>query len=162
MIRIFVFLLAVLIAGPVFAVQPNEVLDDPVLEKRAREIGKNLRCVVCQNQAIDDSNSDLAGDMRVLVRKRLLAGAADDEVIDYMVSRYGDYVLLQPPMKGTTYVLWFGPAAIGAIGVFALVVFFRRRRAGTEIAENAPGVKRLNDEEEARIMALLDEGGRDA
>lgn len=156
-------LLAVLLlcATSAYAVEPNEILDDPVMEKRAREIGKSLRCVVCQNQAIDDSNSDLARDMRVLVRKRLMAGSADSEVIEYMVSRYGDYVLLQPPMKATTYVLWFAPGGFILIGVFAIAMYYRRRRAESDAAVAAggasePAAQALTSEEEARITALLE------
>lgn len=155
--KVVVFLLALVAwSVPAGAVQPDEILSDPVLEKRARDIGQHLRCVVCQNQSIDDSNSDLAGDMRVLVRKRLQAGASDSEVIDYMVSSYGDYVLLDPPFKASTYVLWLGPAAIGLAGVAALVAFFRRRRAVA--ASDDDGVAtRLSADEEARFKKLLEE-----
>ena len=110
------------------AVNPGEILKDPVLEKRARSISKGLRCVVCQNQSIDDSDAQLARDMRVLVRERLIAGDSDQAVVDYMVSRYGDFVLLQPPVKGITMILWFGPVVIALIGLLGLVMFFRRQK----------------------------------
>lgn len=153
MMRLCVIVLALLLALPAGAVQPDEILADPVLEKRARDVGRHLRCVVCQNQSIDDSNSDLARDMRILVRKRLSAGASDAEVIDYMVSRYGDYVLLEPPFKATTYVLWLGPGAIGLAGLIAIALYYRRRRAE---AAAIPAV-RLSADEEARVKALLAE-----
>ena len=97
---------------PAHAIQPDEVLADPALEARAREIGRELRCLVCQNQSIDDSDADLARDLRVLVRERLQAGDSDRQVVDYVVSRYGDFVLLRPPVKPATYALWFGPLLI--------------------------------------------------
>jgi len=134
------------------AVEPSEILSDPVLEARAREISKDLRCLVCQNQSIDDSNADLARDLRVLVRERLVRGDTNDQVLEYVVSRYGDFVLLRPPFKASTYVLWFGPAFIFLLGVLALVLFFRRR------ASAPAGAAPLNEEEAARIEKLLDEG----
>lgn len=155
MIRLALFALALVTALPAQAVQPDEILANPVLEKRARDVGRHLRCVVCQNQSIDDSNSDLARDMRILVRKRLMAGASDAEVIDYMVSRYGDYVLLDPPFKATTYVLWLAPGAIGLGGLIAIALYYRRRRAE---AAAAP-VDTLSADEERRIKALLGEDG---
>lgn len=113
-------------ASPALAVEPGEMLADPALEARARDISKNLRCVVCQNQSIDESEADLAHDLRVLVRQRLEAGDTDEQVIHYVVSRYGDFVLLRPPVKGVTYVLWFGPIAIVLIGLVGVIVYFRR------------------------------------
>lgn len=100
------------LCGGAFAVEPDEVLADPALEARAREISMNLRCVVCQSQNIDDSNAPLAKDMRLIVRERLMAGDADEEVYQYLVSRYGDYVLMKPPVQGNTIVLWAAPIAI--------------------------------------------------
>ncbi len=108
------------------AVNPDEVLADPALETRARDISQELRCVVCQNQSIDDSDADLARDLRVLVRARLKAGDSDDEVIAYVVSRYGDFVLLRPPVKGATFILWFGPLLIVIVGAIGLFFYFRR------------------------------------
>ena len=121
----FAFLLLTPLSNA-FAVNPDEVLTDPVLEKRARSISQELRCVVCQNQSIDESDADLARDLRVLVRARLKAGDSDQEVIDYVVSRYGDFVLLRPPVKGTTLVLWFGPLVIVLIGLIGIFFYFRR------------------------------------
>jgi len=140
-------------AFPAAAVNPSEILADPALEARAREVSKGLRCVVCQNQSIDDSNADLARDMRILVRERITAGDSNDEVTAYMVSRYGDFVLLKPPLKTGTYVLWFGP---GVIVVLALIgiFFFYRRRAGA--ASQAPA-ELLSDDERRRLEALLKE-----
>ncbi|SFT51095.1 cytochrome c-type biogenesis protein CcmH [Pseudovibrio denitrificans] len=104
-----VLVLFALIATPTLAVEPDEMLSDPVLEARAREISKELRCVVCQNQDIDSSNAGVARDLRLLVRERLVAGDANDEVLAFIQARYGDYVLLKPPFKPSTYVLWFAP-----------------------------------------------------
>jgi len=120
-IIILIFPLAVL------AVDPDEILTDPDLEKRARIISKGLRCVVCQNQSIDDSDARLARDLRILVRKRIIAGDTNNQVIDYVASRYGDFVLLRPPVKELTFVLWFGPLAIILIGLTGLILFFRRQ-----------------------------------
>lgn len=140
------------------AVEPSEVLDDPALEERARDISAGLRCLVCQNQSIDDSNAQLAKDLRVLVRDRLLEGDSNDEVMDYVVSRYGDFVLLKPPMKMSTYVLWYGPVLIVILGIVAYVAVFRRRETATA---NAPEARpqELSPEEQERIAALLDDGG---
>ena len=144
------------------AIEPDEILKDSALEARARAVGKQLRCVVCQNQSIDDSNAELAGDMRVLVRDRILAGDTNDQVIAYMVDRYGDYVLLDPPFKASTYVLWFGPPVIGVLGLFWVVSFYRRRmgegatQGGSETgAEAGPQSTPLSDEERRRLDALL-------
>ena len=114
--------------GTAVAVQPNEVLKDAALEARARTLSKDIRCLVCQNQSIDDSNADLARDLRVLVRERLTQGDSDDQVLDYLVKRYGDYVLLKPPVKSSTYVLWFGPLVILILGIVGLFFFLRGRR----------------------------------
>ncbi|HJN25418.1 MAG TPA: cytochrome c-type biogenesis protein, partial [Rhodospirillales bacterium] len=131
-----------------------EVLDDPVLEGRAREVSKGLRCVVCQNQSIDDSNAELARDMRILVRERIVAGDSNQQVEDYMVSRYGDFVLLKPPLKTTTYVLWFGPVLIIGIGVMALIFFYRRRENDpVEAIEATPTT--LSEKERRRLDALM-------
>ena len=148
------FFLLVLSITPGLAVEPSEVLDDPVLEQRAREVSKGLRCVVCQNQSIDDSNAELARDMRVLVRERIVAGDTNQQVSDYMVSRYGDFVLLKPPLNTATYVLWFGPVLIVGIGILALFFFYRRRRDDGVTASEAPPVA-LSDEERLRLDALM-------
>ena len=136
------------------AVEPSEILDDPALEARARDISKGLRCLVCQNQSIDDSNADLARDLRVLVRERLTAGETNQQVIAFVTARYGDYVLLEPPLKPTTYLLWFGPAAILLAGGAVVVVFLRRRTRSA-----ASGAAPLSDDERRRIERLLDDDG---
>ena len=140
------------------AVNPDEILDDPVLEARAREISKGLRCLVCQNQSIDDSDADLARDLRVLVRERLVSGDSDGQVIDYVVSRYGDFVLLRPPFKATTYALWLGPALIGGLGILAMVAFHRRRTAAAAGVRAAPPP--LTEDEKRRLETLLDDRSR--
>jgi cytochrome c-type biogenesis protein CcmH len=114
--------------GAAYAVQPDEMLADPALEARARAIGQNLRCLVCQNQSIDDSDAELAHDLRMLVRERLKAGDSDDQVMQYVVNRYGDYVLLKPPFKSTTFFLWLGPAVILLLAIGGVVLFYRRRK----------------------------------
>ena len=136
------------------AVLPSEVLADPVLELRARDISKNLRCLVCQNQSIDDSDADLAKDLRVLVRQRLTAGDSDGQIIEYVVSRYGDFVLLDPPFKNTTLVLWIGPGLLALMGIGFVVLFYRRGQLRVANAKLAP-VAALNDEETKRLAQLL-------
>ena len=133
------FALALVFAWPppAWAVNPDEVLSDPVMENRAREISRGLRCLVCQNQSIDDSDADLAKDLRIIVRERLTAGDSDAQVVDFVVSRYGDYVLLKPPFKLATLVLWLGPAAIAGGGLIAVLMFFRRRRTGESAVQPA-------------------------
>jgi len=126
--QLFLILAIFLLPLAANAVNPGEILKDPVLEKRARAISKGLRCVVCQNQSIDDSDAQLARDLRVLVREQLVAGDSDQAVVDYVVSRYGDFVLLRPPVKAVTLVLWFGPVMIALIGAMGLVLFFRRQK----------------------------------
>ena len=139
---------------PAFAVQPDEVLKDPAMEARAREISKELRCLVCQNQSIDDSNAPLARDLRVLVRERLVAGDDDTGVLGYITARYGDYVLLRPPFKASTYVLWIGPVIILLLGALGAALFLRgRNRAVTAGDTEAP----LTPEERKRLDKLLRE-----
>ena len=115
------------ISSAAHAVDPTEILANPTLEKRARHISKDLRCLVCQNQSIDDSDATLARDLRSLVRERLVQGDTDLEVIDYVVSRYGDFVLLRPPVKEVTIFLWLGPIVFALIGLFGLIRYFRRQ-----------------------------------
>tara|TARA_Y100001968_G_C19185882_1_gene632725 strand:+ start:368 stop:838 length:471 start_codon:yes stop_codon:yes gene_type:complete len=148
-------LVAVLVCllGNALALQPNEVLKDPALEARARALSKDIRCLVCQNQSIDDSNADLARDLRVLVRERLQKGDSDPEILNFLVKRYGDFVLLKPPVKASTYLLWYGPIGIFILGVIGLIVFFRNRRAAP-----ARATAGLSEDEEKRIAALLDDG----
>lgn len=122
-----------------FAVQPDEVLEDPLLETRARAISVNLRCLVCQNQSIDDSDAELARDLRLLVRERLVAGDSDTEVIDYIVARYGEFVLLRPVMALHTIVLWVAAPLILLIGLVFVIIGARRKRSETtEVVEMTP------------------------
>lgn len=126
MIRhIRLILTCLLLAGPAFALSPDERLDDPALEARARDLGQSLRCVVCQNETIDASEAPLAQDMRRLVRSRLLAGDSDTEIRDFMVGRYGEFVLMEPPTHGTALLIWLLPPLVLILGLFAVVRFFR-------------------------------------
>ena len=148
-------LLTALWAAPGWTVEPDEMLDDPVLEARARALSQELRCLVCQNEPIDSSNAGLARDLRILVRERLVAGDSDDDVKAFLVARYGDYVLLDPPMKLTTYALWFGPALLLLLGGLGVFLFFSGAR-------RAPGAAApLSAEERARLDRLLDTEERD-
>ncbi len=151
------FAVLVLAAGPqrAGAVNPSEVLSDPVLEARARDISQGLRCLVCQNQTIDDSDASLAKDLRVLVRERLLAGDSDQQVMAFITNRYGDFVLLKPPLKAGTLLLWFGPGAIFLLGLGALLRFFINRRR--EMAEDSATPKPLTEAEKKRLKSLLAE-----
>ncbi len=138
-------------AGTAQAVDPSERLADPAQEARARDISKVLRCLVCQNESIDESGADLAHDIRVLLRQRIAAGDSDAQAVQYIVNRYGQFVLLKPPVEPATYVLWFGPPLLLAAG--AIILFVRsRRRAG--VATPLP----LNAEERNRLDALLKDG----
>jgi cytochrome c-type biogenesis protein CcmH len=150
MIRVLILTIALAIATPALAVQPNEILDDPALEERAREMSKNLRCLVCRNESIDESDAELARDLRLLVRERLVAGDTNDETIDFIVARYGEYVLLTPRATGSTLILWIaGPAMfLAAFGIAA--VYIRRRRP-----EAAPDT--LSDAEKSRLSQLMDD-----
>ena len=132
--RVTLALLLLVFAFPAFAVDPSEVLPDPALETRAREIGRSLRCVVCQNQSIDDSDADLAKDLRHLVRERLIAGDSDQQVQAFVTQRYGDFVLLKPPVKPATWLLWFGPPVVLLIGGALLLFYFRGRSREIETA----------------------------
>jgi cytochrome c-type biogenesis protein CcmH len=115
------------IGTPSQAVEPSEVLADPALETRARDLSQHLRCVVCQNQSIDDSNAPLARDLRVLLRERLTAGDSNDAAIDYIVARYGNFVLLKPPVQVNTLLLWFGPGIIFMLALLAYWTLIRKR-----------------------------------
>ena len=127
----FAALLLALAAPPAFAVLPDEVLDDPALEERARDLSAMLRCMVCQNQSIDDSDADLARDLRILVRERLLAGDSDEEVVAYIVSRYGEFVLLRPRFNYRNALLWGAPLLLLVVGGLAIAIRARRpARAG--------------------------------
>ena len=140
-------------SGPAPAVQPDEILPNAALETRASALSKELRCMVCQNQSIDDSDAPLARDLRVLVRERLQAGDSDRQVIDYLVGRYGEFVLLKPRFSWRTALLWLGPAAILLIGALGLFVVARRYRANADSggAERA----KLTPAEAARLAEIL-------
>ncbi|ANH03551.1 MULTISPECIES: cytochrome c-type biogenesis protein [Shinella] len=139
MMRRLLLASAFLIAAfPAFAVNPDEVLADPALEARARALSAQLRCMVCQNQSIDDSNAELARDLRLLVRERLKNGDSDEAVIDYVVSRYGEFVLLNPRLRGETLLLWGAPIVLFLAGAAAMVLFVRKRGGkptGTPLSE---------------------------
>lgn len=148
--RLLVALFLMLSALPALAVNPDEILADPALEARARAISANLRCMVCQNQSIDDSNAELAKDLRVLVRERLMKGDSDAAVYDYLVSRYGEFVLLKPRFSAHTALLWGMPLALVVIGAASLFVLSRTRRRQRETTV-------LTDEEKAKIADLMRE-----
>ena len=134
------------------ATSPDEVLEDPALEARARSLAKELRCLVCQNQSIDDSDAGLARDLRQIVRERLLAGDTDAEIIDFVTARYGDFVLLRPPVKLSTLILWYGPPVIFVIAVIAIIFYLRRRRHDDDDRE-APSP--LSAEDQEKLDRLL-------
>jgi cytochrome c-type biogenesis protein CcmH len=132
------------------AVEPSERLADPVLEARARALSKELRCLVCQNESIDDSNATLAHDLRLLLRERLAAGDSDQQVRQFLVSRYGDFVLLRPPVEPATYLLWFGPAVVLALGAAGAALYLRGRKS-------VDGPPELSTSERQRLAQLLRE-----
>jgi cytochrome c-type biogenesis protein CcmH len=140
-----------LAALPAYAVQPDEVLPDPALEARARAISEGLRCLVCQNQSIDDSDAPLAKDLRLLVRERLKAGDSDQEIADFIVARYGEFVLLRPRLSAHTALLWFATPAVFAAALSLIWLAYRRRKAAAQAL--AP----LSPNEKRRLKRLLDE-----
>jgi cytochrome c-type biogenesis protein CcmH len=152
---LFASIVLAALSGAAAAVEPSERLADPVLETRARALSQELRCLVCQNESIDDSHADLAHDLRVLLRERLAAGDSDGQAIDFLVSRYGQFVLLRPPVEPATYALWFGPAALLALGAAGAGVYLRLRRG---LANREPAV--LTAAERLRLEELLQEGER--
>tara|TARA_B100000700_G_scaffold173415_1_gene191598 strand:+ start:335 stop:817 length:483 start_codon:yes stop_codon:yes gene_type:complete len=129
------------------AVEPSEIFKDPVLEQRARKLSQGLRCLVCQNQSIDDSNADLARDLRLVVRERLKLGHTNDQVLDFVVSRYGEFVLLKPRLNTRTALLWFSPVLILSLAIIGIIIWFRRR--------NLIEVNNLNSEEKKKVLCLL-------
>jgi len=143
-------------ANPSFAIDPNERLDDPALEQRARQLSTGLRCLVCQNQSIDDSDALLAKDLRVLVRERLVAGDSDKEVLDFVVSRYGEFVLLRPPFNMQTLLLWLAPLLILIASVMYVVLRIWRPSPSVQTAA-AP--QPLDESEKSRLKDLLDRTG---
>jgi cytochrome c-type biogenesis protein CcmH len=146
---LFVGLLA---SGPSQAVQPDEMLKDPILESRARDLSRELRCMVCQNQSIDDSEAPLARDLRLLVRERLTNGDTDQQVLDFLVSRYGNFVLLRPPLEWHTMLLWGLPPAALIAGLIGLMIKARRQRS------TASKTEALSQDEERRLSTLVDGG----
>lgn len=137
------------LTGPALAVNPDEVLDDPVLEQRARDLGQELRCVVCRGENIDESNAAIARDLRLLVRERLLEGDTNQEVLDFVVERYGEYVLMKPTTSGANKILWAAGPAMFLIAALIGVVYLRRRERAGEAAEG------LSDAEQARLDELM-------
>jgi cytochrome c-type biogenesis protein CcmH len=142
------FLALALVASPAFAVQPDEVLADPALEARAREISRDIRCPVCQGESIDDSSAPISRDLRIIIRERLMAGDSDREVVDYIVARYGEFVLFNPRAEGSNLILWLaGPALF--LAAIAIAVAAQRRRVVPDA--------RLTEAEEARLQEILKE-----
>jgi cytochrome c-type biogenesis protein CcmH len=149
-VRFLLVVLALLSATPLHAVQVDEILPDTALEARAREISSELRCMVCQNQSIDDSEAPLARDLRLLVRERLKAGDSDTQVVDFMVARYGEFVLLKPRMSWHTAILWGAPLAILIAGLFGIGFSVLRRSAGSPL----PEVAELSEGERLKLNAI--------
>jgi len=141
-------LILCLLAGQALAVQPDEMLDDPVLEARAREISKGLRCLVCRNESIDESNAGLARDLRVLLRERIVAGDSDAEAVAFIVDRYGEYVLLRPTTTGSNLVLWIAGPAMFLIALAISGVYLRRR-------SRSEGPDELSEAETARLREII-------
>jgi cytochrome c-type biogenesis protein CcmH len=146
------FAIAVLAGSPARAVQPDEIMSDPAKELRARDLSRELRCMVCQNQSIDDSEAPLARDLRLLVRERIAAGDSDAQVLDFLVARYGEFVLLKPRLNPHTWLLWLLPPLALAGGGLALWTHGRRRSRSSSVAEAAAT---LTPDEEARLTALM-------
>jgi cytochrome c-type biogenesis protein CcmH len=136
-----------LLAGPAGAVNPDEQLADPTLEARAHKLSRELRCVVCQNQSIDDSDATLARDLRIILRERIAAGDSDRQAVDFIVARYGSFVQLDPPMRLDTLALWFGPLAVLLLGGVGAAVYMRNRTPA--------GAGDLTPEEEAELAEML-------
>lgn len=143
-------LILMLLATPLVAVQPDEILDDPVLEERARELSKGLRCLVCRNESIDESDASLARDLRLLVRERLVAGDTDEQTVEFIVARYGEFVLLNPTVTGANWLLWgAGPLMLLLAGGGGLI-YLRGRAKATPVTETP-----LSDDEQARLDDIL-------
>jgi len=159
-LRFLAAIFVLLQATPSFAVQPDEILPDATLEQRARNLSRELRCMVCQNQSIDDSDAPLARDLRLLVRERLKAGDSDKQVLDFLTARYGDFVLLNPPLNRRTALLWGLPTALLVFGGFILLMAVRRRPAPSSMTDSLAQAAPLTPEEEARIADLLEKDPR--
>jgi cytochrome c-type biogenesis protein CcmH len=149
--RVLAILLLATLTVPALAVEPNERLADPVLEARARALSEELRCLVCQNESIDQSAAPLAHDLRVLLRERIQAGDSDAQAVKFLTDRYGDFVLLKPPVEPATYVLWFGPAALLVVAAAGGLVYLRRRKT-------VPAAAALSAAETEHLERLLKEG----
>jgi len=149
-IKSILFVLALSLSAPAFAVQPDEILKDPKLEARARHLSEQLRCMVCQNQSIDDSDAPLAHDLRVLVRQRLSSGDSDRQVLDFLVARYGEFVLLKPRLELHTLLLWGLPPAALLTGVIVLFAMARRRKSANMQVET------LSATEQRRVSTLVE------
>jgi cytochrome c-type biogenesis protein CcmH len=147
-----ILILSLLLAIPAYAVQPDEILADPALEARAREVSKDLRCLVCRNESIDDSNAELARDLRILVRERITAGDSNAEVKQYLVDRYGEYVLLKPLIGGVNWLLWGAGPLMLLIALGIGIGYLRKRQAGTETP-----VAALSEEERTRLEEIMGE-----
>ncbi|SFK69930.1 cytochrome c-type biogenesis protein CcmH [Loktanella salsilacus] len=139
-------LIFLLLAGPVFAVQPSEILSDPALESRAREISAGLRCPVCQNESIDESNAPISHELRVLLRERLVAGDTDEQVVDFLVARFGEFILLNPDRQGANLILWAAAPAMLLIALLVGWLTIRRR---------APAEQQLTEAEQAELERIL-------
>jgi len=144
--------LVLVLSSAALAVNPDEILPDPAQEARARAVGRDLRCLVCQNQSIDDSDAGLARDLRIIVRERIKAGDSDSQIKDYLVGRYGDFVLLNPPFKPATWLLWLGPLLLAAIAAMVALAFYRR--AGQRAPERP-----LSEAETKALEALIKDQG---
>ena len=148
---LWALLLLACLGAPALAVEPSERLADPALEARARALSGELRCLVCQNESIDQSAAPLAHDLRVLLRERIAAGDSDAQAVKYITDRYGDFVLLKPPVEPATYVLWFGPILVLLLAAAGSLVYLRRRRTADAVAP-------LTEAEKQRLANLLKEG----
>ena len=153
--RLFMLILAIIVSIPLnaSAVEPSEILQNPQLELRARNLSQNIRCLVCQNQSIDDSNASLARDLRKIVREQLVSGASDSEIYEFLIARYGDFILLRPPVKATTYILWYGPLFIFFAGLVLSALFLIRRK---RILPEEP-LSHSEKEELSRLISRKDE-----
>ena len=149
--KMLMLLVLLILGGIAHAKEAVPVADDPVVERRAMALAEELRCLVCQNQSLADSNAELAVDLRNQIRYKVKRGESDREIVDYLVARYGDFVLYRPPLKATTLMLWFGPLILLAIGLAVLFYRLARRRKITEVE--------LTEAERARATRLIEEGG---
>ena len=148
-------MILLLVASPLWAVQPDEILPDPEMEARARDISAGLRCLVCRNESIDESNAELARDLRLLVRERLLEGDSNDEVVAYIVDRYGEYVLLRPTLTGSNLLLWLAGPAMALLGLGVAVAYLRRQSRRRGEAEADAASQALSAAEQARLDEIM-------